>query len=572
MGTITDYLILYIQRQVQPYRNATGDWLGIHYLAAFLNENGISTRSFGGYAHEVPELLEDIIYSQDVKVIGLSCDYENVGLVEYFCKYIHSRWNLPVIVGGPQAFALDAGFFQRSGALLAICGEGELTSLEVLNALLDDFEWKYIPGIIFEENGHLIRTQPRELIQNLDALPFPNPKYALGTLFRPNIASFLTGRGCPFSCAFCYEGGNTKGVRWRSVENVILEVEQVLQNRPDLHYILFTDDTFTVNAERVRKFCTELKKLLLKYDFTWFCEGHVATLRPYPGLITEMVDAGMSTLQIGIESGHNDILQLYNKHITTTDIEEVVKECYSSGLQELWGNIILGGAMESPERIEDNIKFSEHLFELGPGMMNMDAVYFWPLPGTAITTMPGKYGMKIIDPQSLTSNCDWPVVEYPLLGQEEFCERRAEFMTRIAKKVYELLHTMHPARIWKLLRRNCSSSNFSIWLEIIMGNEHLKKFFCLTECGAAHLLEDFPESQRGQCHPLRTLSPEHFTKQHCLIAAGKPLTLEETRLFRWASGKVTLSEAASQAGLSLETALNLYQGLQQRRLVVFSEY
>ena len=105
-----------------------------------------------------------------------------------------------------------------------------------------------------------------------------------------------------------------------------------------------------------------------------------------------------------------------------------------------------------------------------------------------------------------------------------------------------------------------------------MTNEHLKKFFCLTECGAAHLLEDIPECQRGQCHPLRTVSPEHFTKEHCLIAAEKTLSLEETRLMRWASGKVTLAEAARQAGLSLQVALDLYQGLQQQRLVVFSEF
>ena len=122
MNEQLDYLIVYAQRQVQPYRNPTGDWLGIHYLAAFLNENGISTRSFGGYAHEVPAMLQKTIGQFGVKVIGLSCDYENKELVEEFCRYIKERWSLPVIVGGPQAFALDEDFFNVSGHLVGELG------------------------------------------------------------------------------------------------------------------------------------------------------------------------------------------------------------------------------------------------------------------------------------------------------------------------------------------------------------------------------------------------------------------------------------------------------------------
>ena len=55
---MTDYLIINAHRQVKTYRNPTGDWLGIHYIAAFLNENGFSALAFAGYAHEVPQLLE----------------------------------------------------------------------------------------------------------------------------------------------------------------------------------------------------------------------------------------------------------------------------------------------------------------------------------------------------------------------------------------------------------------------------------------------------------------------------------------------------------------------------------
>ena len=72
-----EFLIINTHRQNKPYRNPTGDWLGIHYIAAFLNENGIKTLAFAGYAHEVPQLLEDYLNSRELKAIGFSCDYEN---------------------------------------------------------------------------------------------------------------------------------------------------------------------------------------------------------------------------------------------------------------------------------------------------------------------------------------------------------------------------------------------------------------------------------------------------------------------------------------------------------------
>ena len=433
-------LIINTQRQHQPYRNPTGDWLGIHYIAAFLNENGIRTMAFAGYAHEVPALLDQYLSMKSLIAIGFSCDYENQTEVVTFCRRIQSVSRIPIVIGGPQAAFLDAVFIRKTGASVVICGEGEVTTLEVvLQILTGKPDFSSIRGIKFLQNDKMVVTPPRPLIQNLDALPFPNAKFALGSLFRPTLASFLTGRGCPYSCSFCYEGGNTRGVRWRSVENVIQEISQVLEERPDIHYLMFTDDTFTVDSERVKAFCTELKHLREKYSFSWFCEGHVRTLYGKSDLLKLMIDAGMTCLQIGIESGHDDVLEAYNKKITTRMIESVVKDAFDAGLEQLWGNIILGGAFETPERIQKNLDFCEHLYEMAPGMINMDVVYFWPLPGTRITSHPADYGMKILDIDSKTSSMDFPVVEYPDISIQQFCGHRYDFVKQLERTVAPLL-------------------------------------------------------------------------------------------------------------------------------------
>ena len=91
----------------------------------------------------------------------------------------------------------------------------------------------------------------------LDALPFIDKACYLEPKHFFRGLSIMTGRGCPFHCAFCHEGAHTRAVRFRSVENVLAEVDAFLKIWDgDELYIFLTDDTFTLNSERVKKICS----------------------------------------------------------------------------------------------------------------------------------------------------------------------------------------------------------------------------------------------------------------------------------------------------------------------------
>ena len=90
-----------------------GGFLGIFSLAAFLNANGYESQSFAGQLVEGKKLLDEICSTKSVSMIGLYCDYENVTENIFLCQYIKKTYNLPVIVGGPQATALDKDFMGR---------------------------------------------------------------------------------------------------------------------------------------------------------------------------------------------------------------------------------------------------------------------------------------------------------------------------------------------------------------------------------------------------------------------------------------------------------------------------
>ena len=69
-------------------------------------------------------------------MIGLYCDYDNITENIFLSRHVKEKYNLPVIIGGPQATALDENFFVDSKCDAVVRYEGELTVLELMNFFL----------------------------------------------------------------------------------------------------------------------------------------------------------------------------------------------------------------------------------------------------------------------------------------------------------------------------------------------------------------------------------------------------------------------------------------------------
>ena len=169
--------------------------------------------------------------------------------------------------------------------------------MELLECLESGTRLEEVKGIVFldGENREVV-TPSRAPIEDLNALPCPSA----GLLIRPktqrNLA-VISARGCPYRCTFCFEGGNTKQLRVRSVDNVMSEIWLRLDESPDVNYLWFADDTFTLDHDRTASFCTQLGELRKQRDFVWFCEGHARVLSKHPELIHLMVDSGMARIK-----------------------------------------------------------------------------------------------------------------------------------------------------------------------------------------------------------------------------------------------------------------------------------
>jgi len=221
--------------------------------------------------------------------------------------------DIPLTVGGPHTCFNYKSIPDRVDWIIQ--GEGEEAILDVISGTLPKGVWRYAR------------------IENLDELPTPafdvfEPLPYLKTVewFPGKVFNFSTGRGCPFSCSFCWVRriwGHK--VTLMSAERIIEDIKKV-QKDFKVEGIYFREDNFTVDKRRVERFC----KLVRKLKILWCCETRADI---DPELIELMYSSGCRALYVGIESGSQKMLEVYNKRLTLSEIELFLKSCKKVGMK-----------------------------------------------------------------------------------------------------------------------------------------------------------------------------------------------------------------------------------------------
>ena len=288
-------------------------------------------------------------------VVGITAKSQNFAsarIVARLAKQIDKR--TVVIVGGPHPSMVGAEVLDCPDIDICVRGEGENTIVELLNAMDAGQELGAIRGIAYRRDGHVVENAPREFIRDLDSLCFPHEtahevlkdydQYP-STAFKYIFAT----RGCPYNCLFC--GSRriwSRKVRFRSPENVVREIKGLQEM--GLRSVHFDDDTFGVN----RRYLGDLCNALINHcpGLKWSCELHVKLVDEQT--ISLMKAAGCYSIQIGIESGNDEILKAMRKHIT---IEEALSACRiikKHGI-ELHAFFMVGFPQETEDTLNDTI-------------------------------------------------------------------------------------------------------------------------------------------------------------------------------------------------------------------------
>lgn len=312
--------------------------LGLLYLAAVIRKEGHSVRLFDATAlgRSLDKIeVELISFKPDVCAVTL---YTEGILVQYdFIRKLKNLVPHHAIVGGPHASALPERTMKECSDIdFLVYGEGDVTFPELVSAIENKKDISIVDGICFRKDGIIIKTKQRELIRDLDKLPFPahdlifDNGYAYvhrGMELGRKVVAVMSSRGCPWECNFCYKQIFGSRLRRRSPKNVVDEIE-MLMTAYRVDDIQFVDDLFAVNRGWLAEFCDELRARQLKVH--WKCLGRVDTLTKED--MAMMKEHGCYGIEFGGESGNNEILKDINKKITVSQVKKAFKDARSVGL------------------------------------------------------------------------------------------------------------------------------------------------------------------------------------------------------------------------------------------------
>ncbi len=267
--------------------------------------------------------LYDAIEEFKPDAIGFSCSFTpDVYRTIELAKRVKNEYGLRYVFVGGHHVSVYPVDFNIKEIDAVIVGEGENTARELISAFLSGTSLSKVNGIIYNENGHQIRTPARGMLKNINDLPFfarhltkeYRKKYFLG--IRTSIACLETARGCPFKCSFCsvwnFYGGS---YRSKSPERVVAELKEIKED-----YVFVVDDNFFSDVRRVKRIGELLKKERIHKLYT--IQARSDTIVKHPELISQWKELGLSNIFIGFESVDDSKLSSINKNNSSSNNEK----------------------------------------------------------------------------------------------------------------------------------------------------------------------------------------------------------------------------------------------------------
>jgi len=357
--------------------------LGLGYLAAIAEQEGHEAAVFDmGLRPKVPVSVEvDEIVAWKPDVIAFTAMTTSYQSVEEATALLKAALPVPIIIGGPHATTLPELTLENPHIDFLVYGEGEYVFRDWLRQVAaGDADWGANKGLWYKDaDGNVIDGGERELIPDLDELPFPArhlfqlDKYPLYAPNREMMITVLTSRGCPYKCSFCFKGIVGRTYRQRSPENIVAELRH-LMDKYGARNFYFMDDLFTINVKRLEAILDYF--IEQKLDVRWRCLARVDRVNPH--LLKKMHQAGCRQIHFGIESGNEEILKKTAKHIDLSQVRQAIEWTEEAGIMSK-GYFILGLPGDNEKTMNETIEFAASL-RLSEAMFSIAT----PMPGTEL--------------------------------------------------------------------------------------------------------------------------------------------------------------------------------------------
>jgi anaerobic magnesium-protoporphyrin IX monomethyl ester cyclase len=356
--------------------------LGLLYISAYLNDNAVENHLYDSTFYSKEEQLSYIEEKQPTVVAiytNLMTKINVIELINLLKK--EGKYGFPkLILGGPD-ITYNCENYLNTGVDFLILGEGEQTTLELYNAIVNSQDYSSITGIAYLENGTVKKTPPRVKMKDLSELPLPNraaipiDKYLNTWKTNHGMSSMTvsTQRGCPYTCKWCSTAVYGQSYRRRPPHLVAAELK-MLKNTYNPDSIWFVDDVFTVSHKWIKSFHEDV----IKQDAIIPFECITRAERLNDEILQLLKEAGCYRIWIGAESGSQKIIDAMDRRVDVNVVKEAIQKTNAIGM-ETGTFIMLGYPGEDEKDISETITY---LKDANPTHFTITVAY--PIKGTSL--------------------------------------------------------------------------------------------------------------------------------------------------------------------------------------------
>lgn len=585
--------VLLVQLSANPYFDMLSSYsigqLGLYYLAEYADKFGFSAKvKYYNSFDVVSEVLPKLLRETSCRILGFYVDSENIWALRVLIPLLHKNCpQLHIILGGPQVTGDPYGTMQLiPNVTCGIIGEGEIPFLKLLQAnTINEGVLKAINGLIYYDSSRkLTVTTPQKQNPNIDDYGYPKrEKFCLDS-DKVTFPQLITGRGCMGHCAFCYEGGHEhSNLRVRNIESCLEEIDYLVRTY-DIKYINLVDDTFILNRRRTEEFC---KRMIDKYHgrIKWYCEARADILSKNIDILTLLKQAGLVKIQLGGESGCQEILDAYKKGVTIEEIEFVTKKIAEAGIPYIYVNFIIGGAFETESTFIRTLDFAKKLMRIAPGHVEVSSSVFTPTPGSPMYNHPEEYGLKIIDKRNIRgASCSFVFAETEQLNQYKIWQLRNKFNNEIDKEYASLLKDISYEQLKKIFYLSTKFSIDTSWSSLLKSKALYRNYFEPLTRGGFYSFSEISIDNIFSAIPLRTTHPSSDgVAFYRLKRSGEYVknTNLENALITLSAGKLTFQDIINiikanpafitEGGNLLEECLLIYKKFERDFSVIWKK-
>jgi radical SAM superfamily enzyme YgiQ (UPF0313 family) len=341
--------------------NISNFWTNPSMVDGFINEN-----------HDIMERYVEYIIKSNAKIVGFTVYSSSYFMSSYLAKRIKERdSSILIIYGGPEVARTMSGLKIISNDKNVDCmveGEGEETILEIVRRVKSGAKIEGCRGTLCWTGSEIIDGGERELIIDLDSLPFPDFSDFDFSMYRePFQIPIASSRGCINRCIYCDERVFWKRFRSRSGESLFLEIKHQIEKHPHVFFFEFQDSLVNGNIKELGKLCDAI--IENKVRIKWSAQAVIRKEMTYDFLV-KLRKSGCVSLTYGLESASSALMTRVGKNFArNADVERIIRDSYRAGICSNL-NFMFGLPGETEEEFNETLEFlrrnKKHITTVNP--------------------------------------------------------------------------------------------------------------------------------------------------------------------------------------------------------------